>query len=1100
VTLRFVRRVLASATVCVILAIADTPYGGEQRNPTVPLHSRRAWHQVALVGSNVAEERRTPSGIARPVRVLAIADGQALDPVAEWVTTRHGKIEFTDRPTAYLRAIIPAAAVGAFAAHPGIAAWQLDGPIDARGNEHWERIEPSAADPRRALRLERERIFAERQARDAGLLSTRNLVDREHTERYPYQPDAQMGVDRLIGRHPSFDGRGVTVAIIESGATGIPVWHPLLRHGLTLDGREVRKVEALDIATDGRSNRRGSPELVRLSSPTDCRTPTCTIAGSSYNVGAPGRYEIGIWTSGKNPGGTAILRERRGVLRVDVNGDRNFNDEAAVRDLNTCDDASCGRLTLPSGEVLLLSEDLDGRGVIVHPVNSSHALMVATVATGRPEADSYGRGVAPGARLVLMHIEPGSLYSAIEGFIRAARMTSVDVLSASIHYLPEAATTDAFSAQVVDRIVHTYRKPIVFAAGNNGGGVATEVRTSPASTLAVGGLAIDEVVKALMGVVATHAQWIPPIGSNRGPTLDGALRPDLVVPNQRVSGRPCRPADDALLLGSERLPPCYGVSSGTSAAAPTAAGLLALLISGLKQQHRAVDVDRLLWAMRASSTPVTGVPINAQGAGVPQLDAAWNLYVGDVSLHRILVQAPVRHVMDAYLADRDRAAGLFEREGWRQGRRQERTITLQRVDGPSTPSTFRLHVRGDRDTFSVAPRLDLPLGTRVRLPVTIQPERAGVHSALIEVLDPTSNIAVAFVPLTIVVGEPLEPQPSTHTGDIGPLDGDVVLSRVPAGTHLLRADLQVYEGAVGLDIDLPSGRNFSAPEDLMPFMWTQPKTAGRYTLLIPEPEAGTWSWTTVEGGNVLGLSTSRARYALSLRRLHAQLVSSPLPGNKGLEVRMLATNSNVEHPELRAEIGTMSERTWSFEEGGLPTVVSVAIAPGTQTLVLEAEAAAPGNAVEMTLYDCTTGRCALFDDRLPAAVTRHMRLSRPAPGMWKVIVGPGPGESSDGHFRLKTIRTHTNADVQSHHASDSSWLVTPPLAAADHAISTGSEGGSPIVFLGLIDGAAAAAERRSPMGKLDVLSNRPAFVTTEIVTWPKERSTTPTAAAMASPR
>ena len=36
---------------------------------------------------------------------------------------------------------------------------------------------------------------------------------------YPYRPDARMGVDRLTRLHPTFDGRGVTIAVIEAGGS-----------------------------------------------------------------------------------------------------------------------------------------------------------------------------------------------------------------------------------------------------------------------------------------------------------------------------------------------------------------------------------------------------------------------------------------------------------------------------------------------------------------------------------------------------------------------------------------------------------------------------------------------------------------------------------------------------------------------------------------------------------------------------------------------------------------------------------------------------------------------------------------------------------------
>ncbi len=57
-------------------------------------------------------------------------------------------------------------------------------------------------------------------------------------------------------------------------------------------------------------------------------------------------------------------------------------------------------------------------------------------------------------------------------------------------------------------------------------------------------------------------------------------------------------------------------------------------------------------------------------------------YTSDAASHRVIVEAPVRHVMDDYLRDKDRAAGLFERENWSAGRRGERMLTLHRLEAP----------------------------------------------------------------------------------------------------------------------------------------------------------------------------------------------------------------------------------------------------------------------------------------------------------------------------------------------------------------------------------------------------------------------------------
>lgn len=113
----------------------------------------------------------------------------------------------------------------------------------------------------------------------------------------------------------------------------------------------------------------------------------------------------------------------------------------------------------------------------------------------------------------------------------------------------------------VDRFCWNHKDFLVFfAAGNEGPGTGTV--GSPATA------------KNVVGVgAAVHGSVEPPCVtsfSSRGPTLDGRLKPDLVVPGQAV--RSAR-SDGHVGTGNCDL----RTSSGTSMAAPTAAGLAALV-------------------------------------------------------------------------------------------------------------------------------------------------------------------------------------------------------------------------------------------------------------------------------------------------------------------------------------------------------------------------------------------------------------------------------------------------------------------------------------------------------------------------------------------
>src|SRR3546814_16319358 len=67
----------------------------------------------------------------------------------------------------------------------------------------------------------------------------------------------------------------------------------------------------------------------------------------------------------------------------------------------------------------------------------------------------------------------------------------------------------------------------------------------------------------------------------------------------------------------------YGVSGGTSAAAPHAAGHLALLASAAREVGIPHDVWRLRAAIASTAKFLPGVEARAQGHGLLQVEDAW---------------------------------------------------------------------------------------------------------------------------------------------------------------------------------------------------------------------------------------------------------------------------------------------------------------------------------------------------------------------------------------------------------------------------------------------------------------------------------------------
>ncbi|MFI6605592.1 S8 family serine peptidase [Streptomyces sp. NPDC050507] len=234
----------------------------------------------------------------------------------------------------------------------------------------------------------------------------------------------------------------------------------------------------------------------------------------------------------------------------------------------------------------------DGRG---------HGTHVAGIVAGSGKA-SGGRykGVAPGAELlvgkVLDNRGSGDESTVIAGMEWAAAQ-GADVISMSLGADTEE-TTDPIS-EAVDALTDSSGALFVISAGNTGPGRTTV--TSPG----IAGKALT--------VGATDDQDRLADFSSRGPTIGGALKPEITAPgvnivSARAAGTQLGPVVDT----------DYTAISGTSMAAPHVSGAAALLV----QQHPGWGPQRLKDALVSSAKTGADNEVYEQGAGRLAVDRA----------------------------------------------------------------------------------------------------------------------------------------------------------------------------------------------------------------------------------------------------------------------------------------------------------------------------------------------------------------------------------------------------------------------------------------------------------------------------------------------
>lgn len=243
--------------------------------------------------------------------------------------------------------------------------------------------------------------------------------------------------------------------------------------------------------------------------------------------------------------------------------------------------------------------------------DNGHGTHVAGIIAGSGTA-SGGRyeGVAPDASLLIGKVMDagGSGFSSdIIAGMEWAVAQGADVVNMSLGTDRPSSGTDVLS-QAVNTLSAQGEALFVVSAGNTGPG-ATTIGTPGAADAALTVGAVDST-----GAIAPF--------SSRGPRLgDGAVKPDITAPGvaviaPRAKGTPIGDIDPEGPQGP--IDDNYTALSGTSMAAPAAAGAVALLA----QANPDWDGERLKDVIKSTANPQPEQGVHVQGSGLVDLARA----------------------------------------------------------------------------------------------------------------------------------------------------------------------------------------------------------------------------------------------------------------------------------------------------------------------------------------------------------------------------------------------------------------------------------------------------------------------------------------------
>ncbi|GAA2579088.1 S8 family serine peptidase [Streptomyces roseoviolaceus] len=598
----------------------------------------------------------------------------------------------------------------------------------------------------------------------------------------PYNPSFETGAVDFVEDHPKADGRGITIGILDSG---VDLGHPALQKTTTGERKIVDWVTATDPVVD--NDRTWRPMTTSVAG------PTFAYGGKTWTAPA-GSYRVSTFLESYTTGGDAAGDANRdgdttdswgvlydaasGTVRVDLNNNNDFGDDTAMKPykdgfqigyFGTDDPATDIAERQPfvveiRKDVVVNASGAKADFVNIGVIESEHGTHVAGITAANGLFGGKMDGAAPGAKLVSSRActwSGGCTNVALtEGMIDLVTKRGVDIVNMSIGGLPALNDGNNARSELYTRLIDEYGVQLVISAGNSGPGTNTIGDPSLADkVISVGASVSKETWAANYGSVVEKKYAMMPF-SSRGPREDGGFTPTLVAPGAAINTiqtwMPGQPVAEA----GYSLPAGYGMLQGTSMASPQAAGAAALLLSAAEQKKIDLTPATLRTALTSTADHIKGVQAYEEGAGLMNIEDAWDSIRDDATSHSYTVKAPVDTAIDQFLKTPGSGTGLYDREGGlKAGQKKTYEVTVTRTSGADKAIRHELHFENNAGgTFRVvgSDEVKLPLNQPVTVKVQAAPKSAGIKSSILEVDDPKTEGIDKQVLSTVVVSAPLK--------------------------------------------------------------------------------------------------------------------------------------------------------------------------------------------------------------------------------------------------------------------------------------------------------------------------------------------------------
>ena len=887
----------------------------------------------------------------------------------------------------------------------------------------------------------------------------------------PYMPTQDIGAAQFVDANPTFDGRGVTIGIID---TGVTLDHPSLQTTSIGEPKIVDWVTYTDPFIDN------DPTWIDMSA--QVSGATFVFNGVSYTAPSAGSFRIGLFNErdarlggeiGRdvnrdgNPAGSsgifAVLWDaRRSRVWVDTNQNNSFTDEAAMTDYRINKDVGyfgTDNPATPVAERMPFVVQTDGKNKVVNIgiVSGAHGSHVAGIMAANAMFGGQMSGAAPGARLVsvraCLFVAGCTSHALIEGMIYAAKQSNVDVINMSIGGLPSLNDGNNARAELYNRLIERYNVQIFISAGNNGPGLNTVGDPGVATRVVSVGAYVSMASHLANYGAVTQFNHNVQYFSSRGPREDGGFKPQILAPGSAISTTPMWQAGSGL---SFVLPPGYSLFNGTSMASPQAAGAAALLVSAAKQMGRQYQPAQLRQAMLSSAEVIvegnpdfSRIPISWQGNGLLRTGVAWDLLKTNIKTAEISASVPVNTVLSGFLARPGVGVGIYDREGVSAGQTYTREYTLVRTKGGAQPVTYNVSWVGDVDSFSSPGSVSLPLNTPVQFPVSVSAATAGEHSAIMKLDDPASA-GIEFQTMNTVIAAQVFAAANnftvTNTSTIDRAQSRSYFFRVPVGTPALKVDFS------GPSATTPGQARFlrwhpygvAIDDNAVSNCYTPPAAAG-CNAGSPTSRTGTNPLTGVWEVTVDARRTSDADgapFTLTASILGALVTPNPdviAAATIGVPVARSYTITNLYGAftgrAVGGSLGSALLMTPTIANGALQDYYVNVTAGSTS---LRAAINNPSDAaadLDLFVYNCTSGSCVPAGQSADGDSDEAVTITNPAAGSWKVQIhgySVPAGSTSYGYrdvFVNAAFGSVSVTDANALRPAGASWTVPGSVTA-----------------------------------------------------------------------